>query len=185
MKIYTRRGDSGETSLLGGDRVPKDDARVAAYGDVDELNSSIGQAMSLSEDTELLRRLGRVQSDLFSIGAALATGDGATARRRTENPALPLGTIDEMERWMDEMDASLPELTNFVLPGGTPEAAALHLARTVARRAERSVVTLARISEVDAGIITYLNRLSDLLFVMARSANARGGEGDVLWRSDG
>ena len=181
MKIYTKTGDAGQTSLLGGDRVRKDAARVSAYGDVDEANSAIGLALSLLDDAELGERLSLIQADLLSLGAALATGEKATESRRIANPPLPLERIAQMEVWMDVMDEELPALTDFVLPGGAPGAAVLHLARTVSRRAERSVVSLSDEADIDPGVLAYLNRLSDLLFVMARVANARAGSGDTPW----
>jgi cob(I)alamin adenosyltransferase len=181
MKIYTRTGDAGDTALFGGGRVPKDHARVAAYGEVDELNSVVGWAMTELAAGATLERLARVQHDLFTLGAALATPPARAGRKRPETPPLPSARIAEMEAWMDEMDAELPPLERFVLPGGTRSAAALHVARTVCRRAERAVVTLAAADAVEADVIAYLNRLSDLLFVCARLENARSGRGDVPW----
>jgi cob(I)alamin adenosyltransferase len=181
MKIYTKTGDRGETSLLGGDRVRKDSIRVSAYGDVDEANSAIGLAVSLLGDADMCDRLSRIQADLLALGATLATGDRATEARRTANPPLPLERVGDREVWMDEMDAKLPALTDFVLPGGHPASAALHVARTVTRRAERSVISLCEEVDVDPGVLAYLNRLSDLLFVMARTANAEAGGSDAKW----
>jgi len=186
MKIYTRTGDRGETGLFGGGRVRKDHARVDAYGEVDELNAVVGLAVAALEEAgeaEVARRLQRVQADLFNLGANLATPapeDGGRENRHL--PDLPVERAAEMERWMDEADAELEPLRTFILPGGTEAAARLHLARTVCRRAERRVVTLSHEAHIDAEVIVYLNRLSDLLFTLARLANHRAGRGDVAWR---
>lgn len=182
MKIYTRGGDDGETSLFGGGRVPKADARIEALGDVDELNAALGWALSGMEDPDSRGRLESVQHDLFALGAELATPAAAAGRTRPETPGLRPGRTEELERWIDEVEAELPPLKAFVLPGGVPAAASLHLARTVCRRAERSVVRLAATDAVDGAVLPYLNRLSDLLFVLARAQNHRAGEGDVEWR---
>jgi cob(I)alamin adenosyltransferase len=181
MKIYTRTGDEGETLLFGGGRVRKHDARVEAYGNVDELNSVLGWALTQLEDPSSRERLSQIQHDLFALGAELATPPQVGNRPRPETPALPLERVAMMEGWIDEADLELPELRAFVLPGGTGGAAALHLARTVCRRAERSVVRLAEMESVSTDIITYLNRLSDLLFVLARLENQRAGLDDVRW----
>jgi cob(I)alamin adenosyltransferase len=181
MKIYTRTGDAGETALFGGGRVRKDHARVAAYGEVDELNAVIGWALTQLASGPTAERLARVQHDLFTLGSALATPPARPGRRRPDTPALPSARVGEMEAWMDEMDAELPPLERFILPGGTHSAAALHVARTVCRRAERAVVTLAASDPVEPDVITYLNRLSDLLFVCARHENARARQADVPW----
>ena len=174
MKIYTRTGDTGETSLFGGGRVRKDDPRLAAYGTVDELNSFIGAARSAWAGSAIDAQLERIQSDLFDVGAQLAA-PGAE-RFRGADP----GRAIELERSIDEMDRDLAPLTNFILPGGSAAAAQLHIARTVCRRAERLVVALGDTS-LDATIV-YLNRLSDYLFVAARFANAKLGVADVAWR---
>jgi cob(I)alamin adenosyltransferase len=181
MKIYTRTGDSGETGLFGGGRVPKDHQRVAAYGDVDELNSAIGRARATEPAAFFDALLETVQRDLFSIGGHLATPDPERVAKALEKASLSAGRIVEFEAAMDAADAELPPLRAFVLPAGTPKAAALHLACTVCRRAERSTVGLARESEVPELFVVYLNRLSDLLFTLARLANHRGGSGDVTW----
>ena len=181
MKIYTRTGDSGSTGLFGGGRVPKDHPRVAAYGDVDELNSCLGVARATAPVQFFDRLLESIQRDLFAIGGHLATPDPAKVARALEKAELSEARVAEFERLMDEADAELPALRAFVLPAGTPKAAALHLARTVCRRAERSVVHLAHESEVPALFVVYLNRLSDLLFTLARVANHRDGAGDVTW----
>ena len=187
MKIYTRTGDAGETGLFAGGRVPKDHVRVEAYGEVDELNSVLGWAIvELARgDAQMATRLRRLQDDLFAIGAHLATPtavDGGSGSGHL--PPLPTGRIDEMERWMDAADETLPQLREFILPGGTEGAARLHITRAVCRRAERRVVTLSAVEPVDPTVIRYLNRLSDLLFTFARVANARAGEGDVKWERE-
>lgn len=183
MKIYTRTGDGGDTQLFGGGRVSKDHHRVAAYGAVDELNACLGWAVAVVEDAAVREHLSGVQHDLFALGAVLATVPGQDDRPRPKGvPDLPLDRIAEMETWMDAADQELPALRAFILPGGTRGAAALHLARTVCRRAERAVVHLATLEPVEEGTVTYLNRLSDLLFVFARLENHRAGAGDVEWR---
>lgn len=181
MPIYTRTGDTGETGLFGGGRVPKDDPRVAAYGDVDELNSAIGLVRATPPVEFCDRLLESVQRDLFSLGGHLATPDPRKVARALEKAELGEERVLEFERQIDEADRELPPLRAFVLPAGTPKAAALHLARTVCRRAERSAVHLSHGSEVPALFIVYLNRLSDLLFTLARLANHREGKGDVTW----
>jgi cob(I)alamin adenosyltransferase len=184
VKIYTKTGDAGETALFGGGRVGKDHIRVATYGTVDELNASIGWAVTQVVDADIRARLSLLQHDLFTIGSELATPPSREGRTRPEVPLLPIGRIGEMEAWMDLADTELPELRAFVLPGGTPGAAALHVARTICRRAERAVVHLAADESVDADVITYLNRLSDLLFTLARLENERHGTGDVEWEKN-
>ncbi len=186
MKIYTRRGDEGETGLLGGDRVPKADPRVDAYGTVDELNAAVGLARSLArrEGETLLedRRLKRIQDDLFAVGARLAAADPERAREKGLVPDFPPGRVEDLEAWIDELDAELPELDAFLLPGGSPAGAQLHAARTVCRRAERAVVRMAREHEGLADpVLPYLNRLSDLLFTLARAANRRAGAPETEW----
>jgi cob(I)alamin adenosyltransferase len=181
VKIYTKTGDSGETGLFGGGRVSKDDRRVAAYGEVDELNAAIGLARALEPadlDAELLEA---VQRDLFAIGGQLASPDPAKVAKALAKAALGDARVAALERAIDAAQAELEPLAGFILPGGTPKAAALHLARTVCRRAERGAVTLARAEPVPPILLVYLNRLSDLLFVLARRANARAGRSDVAW----
>jgi cob(I)alamin adenosyltransferase len=181
VKIYTRTGDRGETGLFGGGRVPKDHPRVAAYGDVDELNSAIGvaRATAPADFRDLL--LETIQRDLFAIGGHLATPDPGKVREALARAELAESRVEEFERAMDAADEELPPLRAFVLPAGSPKAAALHLARTVCRRAERSVIHLAHDAEVPELFVVYLNRLSDLLFTLARLANHRAGSGDVTW----
>jgi cob(I)alamin adenosyltransferase len=180
MKIYTRTGDQGNTGLFGGGRVPKDHPRVSAYGDVDELNSAIGVVRaSAAGFFETL--LESIQRDLFSMGGQLATPDPKRVQKSLEKAALLPERIAEFERIMDEAEAELPPLRAFILPGGTPTAAALHLSRTICRRAERSVVHLAHSDSVPELLVVYLNRLSDLLFTLARLANLRAGMSDATW----
>ena len=178
MKIYTRTGDTGDTSLFGGTRVGKDDPRVAAYGDVDELNAHLGLARASAPDAEIADEIVRLQRDLFALGAQLADPSGQVA---TKMPKAALGDddVERMERVIDHLEAGLPPLTNFILAGGSPCGAALHVARAVCRRAERSMVALE--PAVDALLLKYINRLSDLLFVLARAANKRAGAPEALW----
>jgi cob(I)alamin adenosyltransferase len=171
MKIYTRTGDSGETSLFGGSRVAKDDPRIEAYGTIDELNSAIGVARATWPSSSIDKQLNAIQSDLFDIGAHLAAPGndrfaGVEPRR-----------IEELERAIDAMESELQPLTNFIIPGGSLAAAELHIARTVCRRAERRVVAL----EDNPATVAYLNRLSDYLFVAARYANRGHGVPDTPW----
>lgn len=181
MKIYTRTGDQGETGLFGGGRVSKAHVRVVAYGAVDELNAVLGWAIT-QLDTDLGARLRTVQGDLFAMGAHSAT-PGASQRKRPALPPLP-DRVPELEAWIDALDAGLPALRSFILPGGSSGAAALHVARTVCRRAERAVVALAQSDPVESGIVVYLNRLSDLLFTLAREANRAAGVADAEWHGD-
>jgi cob(I)alamin adenosyltransferase len=182
VKIYTRRGDTGQTDLFGGERVGKDAIRVTAYGDVDELNASIGVAIAAGADAALAESIARIQSALFDLGASLATPDAAH-RRKAGVAGVADADIDSLEVLIDRLEAGLTPLTNFILPGGSPSAAAFHVARTVCRRAERAVVHLAATpgESVEATSTRYLNRLSDLLFVLARHENARQGVADVAW----
>lgn len=181
MPIYTRTGDTGTTGLFGGGRVPKDDARVAAYGDIDELNAVVGLARATAPVELADPLLEAIQRDLFSLGGHLATPDPAKVAKALERATLSPERIREFELVMDAADQELGPLKAFVLPGGAPKAAALHVARAVCRRAERSVVQLARTSPVPELFLVYLNRLSDLLFTLARLANHRAGIGDVTW----
>jgi cob(I)alamin adenosyltransferase len=181
MKIYTRTGDEGDTGLFGGGRVSKDHSRVAAYGTVDELNAHVGVAVAAVADPDIRARLEAVQHDLFTIGADLSSVPRQDGTRHEHLPELPTDRVGEMEAWIDEADHELDELKNFILPGGGPGAAALHVARTVCRRAERAVVHLATLEPVEEDIVIYLNRLSDLLFTLARMENHRSGLPDVVW----
>lgn len=182
MRIYTRGGDEGETGLFGGARVGKDAARIAAYGEIDELNSVLGWCAVVAVGTEV-SCLRRVQSLLFSIGSWLATPADASASTRGHLPAWPEGAIAELESEIDAWEERLEPLANFILPGGTELAARLHVGRSVCRRAERAVTSLAREESgaVEAEHLAFLNRLSDWLFVFARHANKIGGEEDVPW----
>ena len=180
-KIYTRTGDAGDTGLFGGGRVPKDHARVDAYGDVDELNSFIGFARSIEPLPRIDEVLAPIQRDLFAIGALLATPDRDKMRTHLEKANVDERRVAQLERAIDDAEGELEPLTAFILPGGTPKAAALHVARTVCRRAERRVVTLAKDTELPVVVIIYLNRLSDLLFTLARLATKRAGAGEVTW----
>jgi cob(I)alamin adenosyltransferase len=180
MKIYTKTGDGGETGLFGGPRVSKDSLRIEAYGTVDELNSALGVARAQLARGEAETLVAEIQHDLFALGAQLATPDPAAHQTALVGP----GQIEQLERAIDEFQERLEPLREFVVPAGTPAAAALHLARTVCRRAERRVVSLMRsASEPVAGeVVVYLNRLSDLLFVLARSENKTAGRPDEPWR---
>ncbi len=179
MKIYTKTGDDGETGLFGGERVRKNDVRVDAYGSVDETNAVLGVARSAGLPAPLDAILERVQSQLFVLGAELATPSGY--RVRLGMPMLGSVDIALLESDIDGLEAHLPALETFVLPAGTPGASALHHARTVCRRAERGVVAIAEPAQLRREVIVYLNRLSDLLFVMARYANQSAGVADVAW----
>jgi cob(I)alamin adenosyltransferase len=179
MRIYTKTGDAGETGLFGGGRVAKSHPRIAAYGEVDELNSILGWCMVAG----MSEALAREQSLLFTAGSWLATPPGAGDARK-HLPTWPDAAVATLEREMDAWDAALPALKSFILPGGCELAARLHVARTVCRRAERAVVVLATDSaqQVDPRLLVYLNRLSDWLFTAARAANAAVGRADVPWR---
>jgi cob(I)alamin adenosyltransferase len=180
MKIYTRTGDTGGTALFGGTRVSKADPRVAAYGDVDELNACIGTVRSQGELAgEVAELLEQIQKDLFAIGARLADPAEKIADR-VNKVAVGDADIQRLEDWIDRFDAELPQLRRFILPGGGRAGALLHLSRTVCRRAERSIVGLGA-DKVDARLLAYVNRLSDLLFVLARVVNHRSGQLEIEW----
>jgi cob(I)alamin adenosyltransferase len=178
VKIYTKTGDEGETGLFDNTRVSKADARVDAYGEVDELNAWLGVARASGLDPDLEEALLGIQRDLMAVGARLADPRARIAAR-VEKVALDETAVARLERTIDALDAALPPLTAFVLPSGTPAAAGLHVARAVCRRAERRVVALA--GPVDPLVIVYLNRLSDLLFTMARAVNHRAGAVETPW----
>ena len=180
VAIYTRSGDQGETGLFGGGRVPKDAPRVEAYGEVDELNAVLGVARAAGLPDDLDALTGRIQSQLFELGADLATPPDSAAR---ESRVVRLGSdsATELEVEIDRCEEQLEPLQTFILPGGDPAGAALHLARTVCRRAERRTIALARTDPVGDAVVPYLNRLSDLLFVMARLANTRAGKREQPW----
>ena len=184
MKIYTRKGDAGGTGLLGGERVPKHDVRVEAYGAVDELNAALGVAIAAGvHEMPEADRLRTVQDDLLTLGARLAAAEPEKARRRGTIPEFPGDRIGELEAWIDELEEALPALDAFVLPGGAPAGAQLHVARTICRRAERRISQLLPAQpDLAEVILPYMNRLSDLLFVLARATNRAAGAGDVEWR---
>jgi cob(I)alamin adenosyltransferase len=176
-RIYTKTGDNGETALGNGVRVPKDHPRVAAYGSVDELNAALGVLLAQQPDLAEGELLRSIQNDLFDVGADLCLPEAPDAKPRLRVQAHQ---AERLERAIDHLNEGLTPLTSFVLPGGRPAAAACHLARTICRRAERDVVTLARTESINPQVVVYLNRLSDLLFVLARVYNGNGRE-DVLW----
>lgn len=180
-KVYTRTGDDGTTGLGGGQRVPKDSLRIAAFGTVDELNSLIGAAAASGLDDAFAAALARIQNDLFHLGSDLCILE--EDKNRLAVPRIEQRHVDGLERLMDELSTRLAPLENFILPGGSPGAAHLHVARAVCRRAERAVLRLSRAEEVGKFVTPYLNRLSDALFVMARFENLRKGKPDVLWDS--
>jgi cob(I)alamin adenosyltransferase len=179
-KIYTKTGDQGTTGLLGSGRVSKDDLRIEAYGTIDELNAALGVARASALDSSSDDLVARIQDELFAVGAALADPDPAGPF----HSAITQCHVTRVEETIDALTAELPPLSQFILPGGAPAAAQIHLARTVCRRAERLVVSLMRRpgEDVPASILVYLNRLSDLLFVLARAVNQRNGVADVPWR---
>lgn len=181
MKVYTKTGDGGDTALFGGARVPKNDPRVEAYGDVDELNAVIGFARCIESMPRIDEVLVPIQRDLFALGAILATPDLAKMIQHLEKARIDDSRIADLEHAIDDCDEELEPLKAFIIPGGTPKAAALHVARTVCRRAERRVVTLRASVELPEVVIIYLNRLSDLLFSLARVANRRASLGEVTW----
>ena len=179
VKIYTKTGDSGETALLGGKRVSKADPRVAAYGEVDELNAWLGLVRSIGSDAGLAAMLERIQRDLFAIGARLAD-PGSKVAHRVAKTAVTDDDVTRLEDWIDLLESEVPVLRRFILAGGSRAGASLHVARTICRRAERTVVSLGT-EHVEPEILVYLNRLSDLLFVMARVANRRDGAPEFEW----
>ena len=179
MKIYTKTGDEGETSLFDNSRVSKADPRVDAYGEVDEVNACLGAALAAGVGDDIASVLTTVQKDLFAVGARLADPSSRIAERVTK-ATVTAEQIELLERTIDRLETELSPLRRFILPGGSPAGALLHLARTVCRRAERRVVALGADS-VEPGVIIYLNRLSDLLFVMARAVNHRAGIAEAEW----
>lgn len=180
MHVYTKTGDQGETGLFGGRRVRKDDARVRAYGGVDELNACLGLARAQGLPPDVDEVLGAIQGELLQLGADLASPGGAPIGNL---PRMAATQVEALERAIDRFEDALPPLRHFVLPGGCPGGAALHLARTICRRAERAAVTLrATEPEVNGQAAVYLNRLSDLLFVLARWVNATAGRPEQPWR---
>jgi cob(I)alamin adenosyltransferase len=179
-KIYTRGGDAGETSLGDGSRVSKLDGRIEAFGAVDELNAAIGVVLAGDVPEALRPVLARVQNELFDVGADLSVPAAVEGRLRVEQ-----SMVDRLEQDCDRFNADLPELRSFVLPGGTEAAARLHVARTVCRRAERDALRAAATQELGPHVLAYLNRLSDLLFILARAANALAGASEPLWKPGG
>lgn len=175
-KIYTRTGDSGKTRLANGEEVSKDSLRVSAYGDIDELNSLLGVVLTQNPQQRILDILTPIQHILFDIGGELASAGMITG-------LVPESAIDEMEKNIDDLNKDLPALEEFILPGGAPVAASLHLTRTVCRRAERSIISLDQTDPVAPELIKYVNRLSDLLFVMARFENCSDDHKEIYWKN--
>jgi cob(I)alamin adenosyltransferase len=179
VKIYTRTGDDGDTGLFDGTRVSKSDPRVAAYGDVDELNAWLGFVRASSDDNDVTTMLEQIQRDLFGLGARLADPAKRIAERVTK-AAVSSGDVARLEAWIDRLESDLPPLRRFILAGGSPAGAALHVARTVCRRAERSIVALGS-DAIEPELLIYINRLSDLLFVLARAVNRRTAAPELEW----
>ncbi|HZJ33397.1 MAG TPA: cob(I)yrinic acid a,c-diamide adenosyltransferase [Vicinamibacterales bacterium] len=179
MKIYTKTGDSGETSFFDNSRVSKADPRVDAYGEVDEVNACLGAALAAGVDADITAVLTAIQKDLFAVGARLADPSSRIADRVTK-AAVTTQQTEMLEGTIDRLESELPPLRRFILPGGSPAGSLLHLARTVCRRAERRVVGLGT-DAIEPGVVIYLNRLSDLLFVMARAVNHRAGVPEIEW----
>jgi cob(I)alamin adenosyltransferase len=179
VKIYTRTGDAGETGLFDGRRVAKSDLRVDAYGDVDELNAAIGAALASRVDAGMSAMLEAIQRDLFAVGGRLADPTRKVAER-VEKTRVGAADVARLEQWIDQLESELPPLRRFILPGGSPAGASLHLARTICRRAERRIVLLGA-QEVPAELLAYVNRLSDFLFVAARAVNRRAGVHELEW----
>lgn len=179
MKIYTKTGDKGETSLFGGTRVSKDHIRIEAYGTVDELNACIGLIRDYL-DADDLDLITEIQNRLFNIGSILATEKETSF----PIPELKIEHIELLEQWMDKTDEGLPKLTNFILPGGHPSVAHCHLARTVCRRSERRVISLSESAEIPDNLVKYLNRLSDFLFILARKLTISNQVEELLWKKD-
>lgn len=185
-RVYTRTGDDGTTGLGGGQRVPKESPRVTAYGTVDELNSHLGVVLASGVDQTLRPRLEHLQSLLFDLGADLCTPEEDKEDMEEDDGVRPPGIgaeqVEALEEWMDELSEELEPLKNFVLPGGHPASAHLHVARCVCRRAEREALALSRVEAIGEAIPPFLNRLSDALFVMARYQNRKAGSPDVPWK---
>ncbi len=179
MKIYTGFGDKGKTALFGGDTVSKDHLRVQVYGDLDELNSWLGLLAAEENHPELKKMITEIQADIFSASSEIATP--AESTREKFKTRITTGNCKKIEKWIDETESKLTPLQNFILPGGSPQAARYHIARTVCRRAERNLTTLVKQTDEYGEIIVFINRLSDLLFVLARMANKNAGQDDILW----
>jgi cob(I)alamin adenosyltransferase len=178
MKIYTKKGDTGETSLFGGSRISKHDIRIDAYGSVDELNSHIGLIRDLLNEAEIKDSLKTIQSFLFVIGASLATDP---TKKNIKTPSLEDSEIEYLELLIDKYEDTLPEMKSFILPGGTTTSSQCHIARTICRRAERATTHLSSISTINPIVISYLNRLSDYLFVLARKVCLEEGGEEIPW----
>jgi cob(I)alamin adenosyltransferase len=178
-KIYTRTGDSGSTGLGGGQRVEKDSERIEAYGTVDELNSALGVAVAAGLDGELVAMCAKIQNELFDAGSDLCVLE--EDKKKYKIPQIGEAHVSRLEKWIDKLQESLRPLENFILPGGSMGAAQLHVARCVCRRAERRVLSLRRNEQIGAHVLVYLNRLSDLLFVMARYENLKKQSPDRMW----
>ena len=185
MPIYTKTGDKGETSLFTGDRVPKDDSFMHALGTIDECNSAIGLALSWMPNQENLadtrEQLVKIQHALFDVGAAVATPRNRSSEAKINKTRFSQDAVFQLERWMDEIEAELPKLKTFILPGGHPSSSALHLARNMCRRAERHAIPLRTHGAVDDHVIVYLNRLSDYLFMLTRLINHKTGSPETHW----
>lgn len=178
MKIYTKKGDLGETSLIGGKRVKKSNVRLHAYGTVDELNSMIGLLRDSSDTTEIRKQLLEIQDRLFVLGSLLASAPGS----KMKLPSIDKSDIQDLENYIDEMNVHLPELKSFILPGGHPSVSYAHLARTICRRAERWVSEITENESIDAVILEYLNRLSDYFFMLARRISMEKKVDEILWK---
>ena len=182
MKLYTKTGDGGETGLLGGRRVSKDDPRVAAYGEVDELNAVLGLTLAfIQEDEELRACLLDIQRHLFVVGSHLADPSARVEAKRGDKASFSEHNVTQLEQWIDQFEALLPPLRHFILPGGSKGGATLHHARTVCRRAERRIVALSQEVKIAPLIVIYINRLSDFLFVAARLENQRRRRPEIPW----
>jgi len=182
-KIYTKRGDKGKTSSIFGGRVSKDHPRINAYGTIDELNASLGVAASFIKDRQILKILHNIQNELFNIGAELAS-QGKLKKKTGAYYKLSESKISNLEQIIDQYDEKLPPLKTFILPSGTNAASCLHLARTISRRSERALSTLTKREKINPNILAYLNRLSDLLFVLARTMNKKTRRKETIWKKD-
>ena len=186
MKIYTKTGDKGTTSLFGGRRVEKNSVRIRAYGDIDELNSQVGMVIAKMPGVDLSRKLLRVQSELFVLGTDLATPQEVSAKGRSASggkvPRVKKSFITRLEKEIDDWQKKLPEIRNFILPGGSEVGARLHLARAIARRAERAIVDLSSVEKINRNAPVYINRLSDWFFVLARYVNKLDNATETIWK---
>jgi cob(I)alamin adenosyltransferase len=180
MKIYTKSGDKGETSLVGGERVPKDCIRLESYGNIDELNAQLGLLHTYLTDEHDRSRILDIQNELFVVGSNLATD--TDKRPLHPNSIITTAKIEQLEQEIDALTASLPPMTGFILPGGARSAAVCHVCRTVCRRAERTIVQLSRTANVDENLLRYINRLSDYLFVLSRKLNKIENIDEILWK---